>query len=195
MRLSPPILSATLIVFLPLAAWSSDMQTCAAAADAETREAACTVVIRSAPSDPATAWAYSNRCKARHADGRLGGALEDCNSAIRLDPNHWQAWHNRAIVHAKAGRAAKALSDAERVLSLRPSAFGAYLEKANALCRLGRGDAAVRAYRTALRHGVLPALPWQRQLKQQGYYPGALDGLFGPQSRSALLAWASDTCG
>ena len=41
---------------------------------------------------------------------------------------------------------------------------------------------------------AIEAKPWQRFLKEQDFYKGPIDGLFGGGSKSALRAWARAAC-
>ena len=172
-----------------------DADVCAGSADYLARERACDrIILGGEYSGADLAWAYANRCKALHNLGQSEAAVLDCSFALSLKPRIWQAYDNRAIANQKLGRYEEALSDIDEAMALHPGNFAGHVTRANVLCSLGRTREALASYDRAMAHNVLPAFEWQGFLKERGFYRGAVDGKFGPQSRNALYAWARAHC-
>jgi len=63
---------------------------------------------------------FTNRGDSYQFKGELGTALDDYNTALRLDPNFALAYNNRAVLYAEMGERAKALADYEAAVRLDP---------------------------------------------------------------------------
>lgn len=187
-------LLAAVVVAGPVRA-DTDTDVCAYSGNYDLREAACSrIIARDTSGGQDVLWAYANRCKARHNLSKLEAAVDDCNFVLGRDPDHWQSLDNRAIAYHKLRRYRPSLDSINAALRVNPGNFEAYNTKGNALCGLGRSYEALEAYRVAARHKALPALAWQKFLKNGGYYNGLVDGKFGPKSLSALERWAVAEC-
>ena len=77
--------------------------------------------------------AYQNRGNAWYARGNYGEALEDYDTAIRLDPNAASAYVNRATVRRDLGVIDGALEDYQKAIELGAQA-PAYAAAANSTC-------------------------------------------------------------
>jgi len=144
--------------------------------------------------DPGLAPAYSNRGNARAALGDMLPALADHTRATELDPDYVAAWHNRAVDLEELGRYAAALDGYRKVLSLDADHPGAHVGLATAACKLGRVQASAAARLEAIRKGHIDPFAIQRMLQVQGFYKGAIDGVIGPASRRAIMAWTRAGC-
>lgn len=147
--------------------------------------------IELSPEDPA---GWTNRGNAHATLGDLIAALADHQKAVELAPDLASTWHNRGVDYEDLGEHRKALEDYRRALTLDPRHVGSHLGIATANCKLSRVNAAVKARLAMLDKGLTDPLTLQRQLKQDGFYAGPLDGLFGKGSRAALRAWIRRGC-
>ncbi len=99
----------------------------------------CTAVIWSARRrSSASAWAFRNRCDAHNANRESDLALEDCNQAIRLDPNDAVSYRNRGDAYADKNDLRRALADYSEAIRLNPKDAEAYAARARIL--RGTGD-------------------------------------------------------
>lgn len=71
--------------------------------------------------DPQNPVLYANRAMAFLRKNMLGVAEEDCNQALRWDPNYVKAYHRRGLAREGLGKKALALEDFRTVLSLEPN--------------------------------------------------------------------------
>ncbi|MEM7210589.1 MAG: tetratricopeptide repeat protein [Pseudomonadota bacterium] len=147
--------------------------------------------IKLRPDDPA---GWTNRGNAHAVLGDLFAALKDHEMALDLAPTSASAWHNKAVDLEELGRHREALEGYRKALALDPGHRGSHLGLATASCKLSRVNASVKARLSMLERGLLDARAFQQQLKQDGFYGGPLDGLFGKGSRAALRAWTRKGC-
>jgi tetratricopeptide (TPR) repeat protein len=92
-------------------------------------------------SQPGAAVAYSNRAAARIRNASdAEGALADCDSAIRLDPEYADAYHNRATAKMMLRKYGEALADSSAAIKLNPSRAEFFRTRADA--QLATGDLA-----------------------------------------------------
>ncbi|MEO5373466.1 MAG: tetratricopeptide repeat protein [Alphaproteobacteria bacterium] len=87
-------------------------------------------------------------CDALYSRGRTAEALEQCEAALALSPDHPVALHRRGVLRAGLGRREEAVADFERCLVKAPSVavcFGL----GNLHYQSGRRDAAREAFRRA----------------------------------------------
>ena len=125
--------------------------------------------------------------------------LGACTAVIRS--GQWQgadlawAYNNRAWALYILRRDTEALGDADRSLSLDPGNVNAIDPRAHVLAALGRRSEARGEFERAMREGGSTWVrTYQEVLYKQGYYKGAFDGAYGPQTREALVACLDDGC-
>lgn len=150
-----------------------------------------TSAIELAPDHPA---AWSNRGSAYAFLGDLLPALADHEKALELAPTSASAWHNRGVDFEELGEHRKALADYQRAIALDPDHLGSHVGLATANCKLGRIKTSAKARLALIDKGLMPAIQLQQILKNDGYYKGPLDGVFGKGSRAALRAWTRKGC-
>jgi tetratricopeptide (TPR) repeat protein len=84
-------------------------------------------------------------------DGRPADAIEPFNSAIRLDPNYWQAFRIRGIAYAALGNNDSAFSDFNEAIRLKPDDATAYYRRALLQETVGAFDKSRSDYDDAIR--------------------------------------------
>jgi tetratricopeptide (TPR) repeat protein len=78
-------------------------------------------------------------------------ALEGLSTLIKRAPGFAEAYNQRAIVYFRMKEYYKSIADCERVVQLNPQHFGAWGGMAQSLMNLHRPNAALKAFRGALR--------------------------------------------
>ncbi|MEM7668118.1 MAG: tetratricopeptide repeat protein [Pseudomonadota bacterium] len=194
-----PVLRICLLLvlasILPAPAAASDAEICSFSTNWTEREAACARLIDSGQiSGDNLSRALTNRCKARVRDGRYGPALQDCNEAIALEDTNWQAYDVRAAIHLALGQQTAALGDLDQADRLNRDWAPRSRARADVLCSLKRADEAMAQYRRSIERNAFDPVGWQTFLADQGFYRGAIDGVFGTGSMSALENWVLATC-
>ena len=156
----------------------------------------CTAVIDSGQySDRNLAVAYNNRGKAYAELGDHARAIEDYDQALRLNPGLAQAYNGRAWTLYLMGRNAEALGDVDRSLSLDPGRVNRIDTRAHVLAAMGRQSEALAEFERAMEAGGADQVrSYQEALVKHGYYRGAVDGVYGPQVRAALVACLRAGC-
>ena len=144
--------------------------------------------------DPAYVAALSNRGNAHAELGDMLAALTDHEAALAIAPKDVAALHNRAVDLEELGRHRDALTAYEAVLAVDPDHAGARIGRATANCKLGRSQSSAKARLAAIETGALDATEMQVLLQTEGFYRGAIDGIFGKGSRAALRAWTRAGC-
>ena len=144
--------------------------------------------------DPDHAPTLSNRGNAHAVLGDMLKALADHDRAVAIDPDYVAAWHNRGVDHEELGQYRDALNDYRKAISLSPGHRGSHIGLATANCKLGRVKASTEARLVAIQKGLIDAIEMQELLQAEGFYKGAIDGLFGKGSRAALWAWTRNGC-
>ena len=143
---------------------------------------------------PDFAAAYNNR-GTLHADlGDLLPALADHERALALEPGYVAAMHNRAVDLEELGRLTQALEAYQAVRRADPAHGPSRIGIATVTCKLGRIKASGDARLAAIQGGALEAAAMQRILRDEGFYRGPIDGIFGKGSRAALRAWTRQGC-
>jgi tetratricopeptide (TPR) repeat protein len=145
--------------------------------------------------DPRHALAYNNRGNAYSYLGEYRRAIEDYDQALRHDPGHAWTHNNRAWALYLLGRNAQALDDVEQSLSLGHGDANAFDTRAHVLAALGRTRAALASFERAMRFGRAGRVrAYQEALAKHGFYRGAVDGAYGPETRAALVACLNAGC-
>ncbi len=87
--------------------------------------------------------AYNFRSIANHELGHFDLAIEDCDNAIKMQPDNVMAYFNRGVSMAWLSQYKKMLSDNDKVIRLAPYFFEPYYNRAVANYKLGRCDDAI----------------------------------------------------
>jgi tetratricopeptide (TPR) repeat protein len=144
--------------------------------------------------DPRNAQAFNNRGNAHARLGELEKALADHDRAIAIDATDPKAFNNRAADHMDMGNHSAALPDLDRALLLDPDYGEAIKNRAVARCKTGDVEGAYPEFLRGLDVGKFEPRWLQRFLREKGHYGGAIDGMFGPGSKSALRNWVRSGC-
>ena len=128
----------------------------------------------------------------------LDRVISGCTALIRSGQYSGKdlvwAYGNRGNAYADLGEHRRAIEDFDQALRLDPGYAHAYANRANARCHLGQVEASLDDRIEALRLGAVTAEDGQRDLRDRGFYNGAIDGDFGPASRKALRDWITAGC-
>ena len=126
-------------------------------------------------------------------DLKIGG----CTAVIRS--GQWQgkdlawAYNNRGLGYDRRGEFAQAIEEYDQALRLDPGYDFAYQNRGVTYESLGQYERAAVDWERAIRiAGASRAIWWQEYMKGKGHYSGAIDGIFGPATRRALLACTVD---
>lgn len=188
-----PVVAACLLALMPAAARSSsnDSRADCFSDDNMRRVTGCTDLLETPGLRPdERAMAYAMRALAFSLGGRFDEAIEDYDSAIRLNPDFSIALNNRAWALFKSGRAGDGMRDVERALSLSPGSPHALDTRAHIKQEMGDEHAALSDYELAMRFGGERMIKlYQCGLQAQGLYSGDINGLY-----SRLLRRALETC-
>ena len=143
--------------------------------------------------DPELANAYVNRGGAYLGLGEYARAIEDLDRAVRIDPEDTSAWHNRGGAYLGLGEHARAIEDYDQAIRLNPESFRFYHNRGAAYRGLGEFDRAIRDWEQSIEIGGIPRVRvWQDSLKKIGHYSGAVDGVYDPETKAALIACVRD---
>jgi tetratricopeptide (TPR) repeat protein len=96
---------------------------------------------------PSSALLLNNRGMHFHSMGRDREAINDLNSALKVDPKFVPAMINRGFVHMQAGRADDAEKDLTAAIEMSPESPQAYTMRGNARVTQGRAADALADYR------------------------------------------------
>jgi tetratricopeptide (TPR) repeat protein len=156
----------------------------------------CTAAIRSGQySGKDLAAAYYHRGFAYRELGDYRRAIEDYDQVLRLDPGKSETYNNRAWALYLLGRNTEALEDADQSLSLRPDHAATIDTRAHVLAALGRRSDALAEFERAMQAGARTTVRrYQEALARHGHYAGAIDGVYGPEVRAALVACLEAEC-
>jgi tetratricopeptide (TPR) repeat protein len=114
----------------------------------------CTVAIRSNWwSGKGIVWAFNDRCDAHGRNHEPDLALEDCNEALRLDPDYVDAYANRCFAYSERHEPDLALADCNEAIRRRPDYVLAYNNRGIAYQTKGDLDRAIDDYNKAERLG------------------------------------------
>ena len=95
-------------------------------------------------------FAYNNRGLAFKELGWLDRALEDFDTAIRLDPRYANAYTSRGWTFKDMGQIDRAMEDYNHVISLDPARYIAYNNRGMVYQETGRIDSALSDFTTAI---------------------------------------------
>lgn len=127
------------------------------------------------------------------ADRKIQGCTAAIGSGKWSGPDLAWAYSNRGLGYRRQGRLQNALDDYNEAIRLRPNYPDAYGNRAYLLDLLGVHDQAIADWETALEQGGAERVKRaQRLLRDKGFYKGAIDGKYGPNSRKALRACVLD---
>lgn len=101
--------------------------------------------------NPAAWLAYNNLGILDAKAGRLGRAIAEGETAVRLDPGRAESRNNLGLSLEKAGRLPAAIAQLREALRLDPSLPGAYVNLGRALFDQGRYEEAIAQFGEALR--------------------------------------------
>ena len=132
--------------------------------------------------------AYSQRALAYSLKGLHGEAIRDYDRAIELQPNNAVALNNRAWSQFKSGQGARGVGDVEASLRLSPNSGASYDTRAHIRRVMGNIEGAILDYDLAMQFGGEQMIKmYQCGLTERKLYKGALDGLWSPELRAALV--------
>jgi tetratricopeptide (TPR) repeat protein len=197
-----PLLLATLL----LASCQSSMQkhggqsaeSCApydssmiAGMDAEARVAWLTQRLDQCEGDEAARAAdYYNRGTALLELNRFQEALADADAAIALAPQESRLFAMRCLAQMGLQQHAAATADCQQAVALSPGNAVLLALHGKALARNGEQKAALETLRQAAKDpDALKVI--QQELKDTGYYSGAVDGIYGKGTEAGLKAWVA----
>ena len=131
--------------------------------------------------------AYFNRGTAYGRLRNFTKSIADLSAAIGFDPALGKAYANRGAAHAYLQHWQQALKDFDRAVQLAPQQAAVWLNRAEIYRIEGQRQKALQDYLKgfALSHKKRVRL-LQKRLQRNDGYPGALDGLFNPETRQFL---------
>jgi tetratricopeptide (TPR) repeat protein len=94
--------------------------------------------------------AFTNRGNAHNIQGRYELAIDDCNAALRLDPEYHYAFFIRGFAYARLEKYEQALKDLTRGLALKPDDASGYSNRGNTYSALGQYENALKDYHQAI---------------------------------------------
>ena len=142
---------------------------------------------------PRQAAANYNRGLAYAALGEYRRAVEDYGQALRIDPGYAKAYYNRGLAYDDLGEHRRAIEDYGQALRLDPGDADAYNNRGIVYKRLAEYERAVGDWEKAIQlDGAMRVKRWQKFLKGKDHYSGAIEGVYGPAMRRALMVCARD---
>src|SRR5262249_2376796 len=133
--------------------------------DAVTAAAVFTGCILARPEDVD---AYLFRGSAYGLLGRLGEALDDYDTAIKLGPKYPLGWYNRGTTYLNLGRLEEAVADLSRAVELDPNYPHAWGNLGNAHLKLGHPDRSIADYTQAI--ALDPTIPFAWHNRGSAFY-------------------------
>lgn len=138
----------------------------------------------------AQANAHYNIGNAYRQQGQIKRAIAAYDAAAKLAPKNARIYVNRGVSRTDLGQPSRAIKDLSRAIKLDPKRITAHHNRAIAHRMLKRHKAALKDFERAMRLGGRKRVRrYQEILKARGFYTGALDGLYGPGTRGALVAY------
>jgi tetratricopeptide (TPR) repeat protein len=144
--------------------------------------------------DPGYAEAYHNRGNVYGVLGEHNRAIKNYDQALLVNPGRADIYYNRGNSYLRLGNYRRAIEDYDQTLRINPGYASTYYNRAIAHCLFGMIEASLDDRMQTLRLGVLTAKDAQRDLRDRGFYKGAIDGDFGPASQKALREWTAAGC-
>jgi len=108
---------------------------------------------------------------------RAEAALQRCEQACQLDPEHLDAWLNRGRALLALGRDVEALAGFDRAITLQPNMLEPWIFRAHALVQMGQFESAIQSYDAALSLNFNRAECWNNRgvaLSKIGKWPEAV---------------------
>ena len=137
---------------------------------------------------------FVSRCLAKSETGDQWGALDDCERALRIEPNLPAAYNNMAMALYRAGASQAAVTDIDLALTAYPDFWGFIDTRAHILLVLDRPEEALSEFVRAAENGVQAVNLYQAALQKKGYFKGALDGQMSEALKVALADCVKDGC-
>jgi tetratricopeptide (TPR) repeat protein len=154
--------------------------------------AAFTHCIDEAGESPAL---LQQRGRAHMKSGDYDAAMVDFTAAIGIDESFAPAWNSRAWVYYLQGNLGSASENIETAARLDPDNPRILDTHAHILAAQGEMEQAGTMFDKGMQQQTPQGVEKiQRKLKEAGYDPGPVDGVYGPRTRSALEACARDAC-
>ncbi len=130
-------------------------------------------------------------------DRNLDRLINGCSAMIRSGEFSSKtlaiAYDKRGIAYTKLGEYRRAIEDYDQALRLDPGYAIAYNNRGDVYNELDDYERAAKDWEQSIRiDGAPRAKHWQEYMKGKGHYLGAIDGVFGPGTRRALVACARD---
>jgi Tfp pilus assembly protein PilF len=88
---------------------------------------------------------------ARLQAGEYALAIEEFNTALRLDPKSAEAYHGRGLAHLQLGEYDRAVADLSETIQLNPTEFRAFFNRGVMYSRTGDYDRALADFGEAIR--------------------------------------------
>jgi tetratricopeptide (TPR) repeat protein len=104
-------------------------------------------------------------------------ALQRCEQACQLDPEHLDAWLNRGRVLLALKRFVEALASFDQAVALQPNMLAPWIFRAHAFVQMGQFESAIQSYDAALGLNSNRAECWNNRgvaLSKTGKWPEAV---------------------
>jgi tetratricopeptide (TPR) repeat protein len=133
---------------------------------------------------------YFNRGTALLELNRFQEALADADAAIALAPQESRLFAMRCLAQMGLQQNDDAAADCQQAVALSPGNTILLALHGKALARNGEQQGALETLREAAKDPVALKVI-QTDLKDTGYYGGAVDGVYGKGTDAALKAWVA----
>jgi tetratricopeptide (TPR) repeat protein len=138
---------------------------------------------------------YNHAYRRRGLAHEFDLAIRDHSQVLRIDPDNRTAYENRAWTLYLKGLNKKALADARRSLSIRPGYADTLYTRAQILAATATRNEVFQDFEADFRAGGSDRVrKHQKALARLGYYKGPIDGLYGHNTRAALIACLNAGC-
>ena len=151
------------------------------------------VTLIAAIAQPASAGMVGDCNQSADPDLQMGGCTAVIQSGEISGRHLAIAYNSRGTAYGNQGRYRRAIADYDEAIRINPGYAIAYQNRGVTYESLGDFERAASDWEQAIRvDGASRATWWQDYMKGKGLYAGAVDGIFGPATRRALLACAID---